>query len=566
MTKTKVAGVALLAMGALILLGVPAFASDPVNHPVAFGISAPLGQLAKLPQAPVWGLHEANPARRTPKPTVNGRVVDTVEQNSLQPTAHYTIGDNFLGVGNGYPNYTVPDAPPDTTMAVGDTQIIQWVNVSYIICNKTSPYNCSAAIDGNALWASGIPGTLCANNNDGDPIAQWDVAAHRWLLAQNVFSSPYAVCVAVSQTADANGAWYVWQFSVPGNGFPDYPKWGVWPTDYMQANNDFGPGGGGFIGSQLCVYNRAKMLAGNPSAEQICHLYGIDPNYQDGLLPADVDSIVAPPANEDHFAMGSVGDIDNSHLSLYAAHINNLNDWSQGATFLGDADSILIPIATFNPACGTYGGACVPQKGVPDLVDSLGGGRLMYRFAYRADHPSANVTSTPPLPAPAQHWFATFDVNASLNQIGVRWMEITAPLRRVDPTALNVFQQGTYAPDGTWRWMASMASDKKGDILVGYSKSCGDNCPGGTPTYPSIFIAGRQVNDALGLGQLEDELQVVAGTGSQPDTSNRWGDYSTMRIDPNDQCTFWYTTEYYMVTQRFDWSTKINSAKFSNCQ
>ena len=110
-----------------------------------------------------------------------------------------------------------------------------------------------------------------------------------------------------------------------------------------------------------------------------------------------------------------------------------------------------------------------------------------------------------------------------------------------------------------------MASDKKGDILVGYSKSCGDNCPGDTPTYPSVFIAGRQVNDSLGLGQLEAELQVVGGSGSQPDTSNRWGDYSTMRIDPNDQCTFWYTTEYYMVTQRFDWSTQINSAKFSNC-
>src|SRR5689334_11736163 len=107
MTKTKVVGISLLVMGALIVLGLPAFAAEPVNHAVAFGVTPRLGDLAKLPQQPVWGFHEANPARRTPKPAVSGRVVDTVEQSSTQPTVNYSIGDNFLGVGNGYPNYTV---------------------------------------------------------------------------------------------------------------------------------------------------------------------------------------------------------------------------------------------------------------------------------------------------------------------------------------------------------------------------------------------------------------------------------------------------------------------------
>jgi hypothetical protein len=131
-----------------------------------------------------------------------------------------------------------------------------------------------------------------------------------------------------------------------------------------------------------------------------------------------------------------------------------------------------------------------------------------------------------------------------------------------------VFQQGTYAPDGIFRWMGSVARDKVGDILVGYSKSCGDTCPGGTATYPSVFIAGRQVNDPLGLGQLESEVSVVNGTGSQPGTANRWGDYSSMRIDTNDGmngCTFWYTQEFYQVTATFSWSTQVASAQFSNC-
>ena len=405
-------------------------------------------------------------------------------------------------------------------------------------------------------------------NNDGDIIAQWDVAAHRWLLTQNVFSSPYGVCVAISTTNDANGSYYLYQFPVVANGFPDYPKWGIWTNNYGETWNNFGPGGSGYQGPVFCAYNRTKLLAGDHTAEQICHQYGISPSYQDSLLPADRDSVTAPPSGEDQFAIGSLGDIDNSHLSLYSVHINNVNDWTQGATFSGDEDSQLLTIATFNPACnGQYGGACVPQKGISDMVDSLGD-RLMYRFAYWEDQPGVNVLATPPLPALAQHWFVTWDVTASGGQNAPRWMEVTAPIRAVQPTALNVFQQGTYAPDGVFRWMGSVARDKMGDILVGYSKSCGNTCPGGTATYPSIYLAGRQVNDSLGLGQLESEVSVVDGTGSQPGTANRWGDYSSMRIDTTDGmggCTFWYTTEYYMVTQQFDWSTQIASAKFSNC-
>lgn len=551
MRKKQIITTTCLALAAVLLCGLPLAAQDdPVNHAIRFAISEPLGSLANLPQPVHYGLHEANPVRPVPKPAYGGQIADAVEQRSiLGPQGNYAIGADFLGVGNGFPNYSVPDAPPDTTMAVGDTQIFQWVNTSFTICSKTSPYTCGPAIEGNTLWSK-LGGT-CASNNDGDIIAQWDVQAHRWVLAQNVFVSPYAVCVAVSTSADATGTYNLYQFPVyKDGGFPDYPKWGIWTNNYGQTYNDFGTGN--FVGAVFCAYNRAKMLAGDKTAEQICHLYSITPNYQDSLLPADLDSPTLPPTGEDQFAIGSLGDIDNSHLSLYSVHIKNLSNWALGAKFSGDKDSILIPIATFSPACnGNYGGACVPQKGITDLVDSLGG-RLMYRFAYWNDGKTGS-----------QHWLANFDVAASGGQNGVRWMEITASAaKKVTPKALKVFQQGTYAPDGNWRWMGSIARDKAGDILVGYSESCGDTCPGGTPMYPSIFVAGRLASDPAGT--LEPEVQVVAGTGSQPDTSNRWGDYSTMRID-QDGCTFWYTTEYYKITQTFDWSTQVASAKFANC-
>ncbi len=222
------------------------------------------------------------------------------------------------------------------------------------------------------------------SNNDGDIIAQWDVVAHRWLLTQNVFTGNYGVCVAISTSPDATGTYYLYEFPVVANGFPDYPKWGVWTNNYGETWNNFGPGGGGFRGPVFCAYNRTKMLTGDQTAEQICHQYTAS---EDSLLPADRDSPTAPPAGQDQFAIGSVGDVDNSHLSLYSVHINNINDWTQGATFTGDGNSQLLSVATYDPSCnGAYGGDCVPQKGITDMADSLGD-RLMYRFAYWEDQP-----------------------------------------------------------------------------------------------------------------------------------------------------------------------------------
>ena len=204
-------------------------------------------------------------------------------------------------------------------------------------------------------------------------------------------------------------------------------------------------------------------------------------------------------------------------------------------------------------ACA-YPEACVPQLGSSDLLSDQGE-LVMYRFAYWEDPPLVNVRATPPKPVPSQHWLVNHTVITSGGNDGVRWYEFTAPIKNVPVTSLALFQQGTFAPDSNWRWMGSMARDKVGDILLGYSISSAS-------MYPGIAIAGRTVNDPLGT--LESEVTVVNGTGSQLGSSNRWGDYSAMRID-QDGCTFWYTQEYYMLTVSNDWSTQIASAKFANC-
>ena len=566
----RIIGSSMLAMGVLLLCGLPLSAQDSQSpkltssHAQAFGVTARLDELAKLPQPPQYGVHEANPVRLLPKHNF-GQNVDPAQRAAVYPS-EFSVIQNFLGVGNGFPGYSVPDAPPDTTMAVGDTQVLQWVNVSYTVCSKTG--SCGPAILGNTLWRNGIPSTLCANNNDGDILAQFDRKADRWVVMQNVFVSPYAVCIAVSTSPDANGTYNVYQFSVPGSGFPDYHKLGIWSSGgasdgYFTSMNNFGPGGSGFRGPQPCGYDRTKLLAGDPTAEQICFQLS---GSEDSLLPGDVDSPSGPPSAEDEFYIGSVGDVDNSHLSLYSMHITS---WTPAvASITGSPNTQLLTVATYSGSCsGSFGGDCVPQPGTSSEVDSLGD-RLMYRFAYWADA-TATSAATSVRSAGFQHWFVNGDVLSNGGQIGVRWYELKAnktPITAAFLATLPPYQQQTYAGttgDSNYRWMGSLTRDNAGDILLGYSESS-------STVHPAIGLAGRKSSDTLST--LSDETlfcatcaNVIHNNGAQPDTSDRWGDYSSMRIDPVDNCTFWYTTEYYMVLASFDWSTQVVSSKFPGC-
>jgi len=565
----KIIGSSMLAMGVLLLCTLPLAAQElkpTVNTATASGVTPAVRDLMGLPQPARYGFHEMNPVRTIPKRNF-GVSVDPVEQDGAAPTVNYSILTNFIGVGIGFGGYQDCCAPPDTEMAVGDTQIIQWVNLDWTICNKSTSV-CSATMPGNSLWAAGIPGTMCAQHNDGDPIAQFDRHADRWYMAQNVFVSPYAVCYAVSDTPDATGTWHVWQFPVPGAGFPDYPKWGTWATSgvnngYFQAWNNFGPGGSGFMGPKICAYDRAAILAHAASPTQICFQLTAS---EDSLLPGDMDSILGAPNTpagtpQDDFYIGSTADVDNSHLSLYQFHA----DFTTPANsfVLGSPNTILQAVPTYTGICGgTFGGTCVPQGGTTNLLDTLGD-RLMYRFAYWNDGINPSVppcaTCAPPR---YQHWYVTNSVEASGGQGAVRWYEFHAPpspgIATLTSTTLTTFQAGTYAPNSNWRWMASSAQDKAGNQLIGYSESS-------SSTHPAVYLAGRTLNDPIGLNNLESEILVVQGNGSQTGGLSRWGDYSAMRIDPVDNCTLWYTTEYIMANGSFNWSTQIASAKFSNC-
>jgi hypothetical protein len=445
--------------------------------------------------------------------------VDPVKQTAVGSNVAVNTGFNFDGVGQGFTGpagtFTVNAAPPDTNLAVGSTQVVQWVNESFAVFNKSTGSVVLGPVAGNTLW-SGFGGA-CQNDNDGDIIAQYDKAANRWVMTQFAVSGgpPFFQCVAVSTTSDATGTFarYAFQFS----NFPDYPKLGVWPDAYYMSFNMFS--GNFFAGAEVCALQRSTMLAGQP-AKAVC--FQLSTSFA-SLLPSDLDGSTAPPTGSPDFFLN----FGTNSLNLWKFHVDFTT--TSNSTLTGPTN---IPVAAFSPAC--KGGACIPQTGTREKLDSLAD-RLMYRLAYRN--------------------FGTYEslvVNHSVGSpSGIRWYEIRSP-----GTTPAVFQSGTFAPDSTYRWMGSIAEDKVGDMAVGYSASS-------SSIHPGIRCTGRLLTDAPGT--MEAENTIINGTGSQLRNLNRWGDYSAMSIDPVDDCTFWYTTEYLASNGTFNWHTRIFSFKFPGC-
>lgn len=454
--------------------------------------------------------------------------VDAALQSSEAPLISVTAGKNFDGVGDGFVGpqgvFTVNGIPPDPNGAVGNTQYVQWVNTSFAVFDKSTGAVVYGPVPGNAIW-TGFGGQ-CELQNDGDPITLYDKAANRWVMSQLAVSGGtgnYTQCVAVSATSDATGSWYRYAFSMPN--FNDYPKIGVWPDAYYMSFNMFtdGSASASFLGPRVCALDRASMLTGATATAQCVQLS----TAYASLLPSDLDGSRPPPAGSPNYFLAL--DVNSPSLDLWTFHIDFAVPGN--SSFTGPTT---IPVAAYSQACASTG-TCIPQPGTRQQLDSLGD-RLMHRLAYR------NFGS-----------YETLVVNHSVTvgtSAGVRWYEVRNP--GGTPT---LYQQGTYAPDATNRWMASIGMDAKGNIAAGYSTSS-------TSVFPSISYTGRLAGDPLGTLQTED--LIVSGSGSQTGAS-RWGDYSSITIDPIDDCTFWYTNEYLKTTGQFNWSTRIASFKFPQC-
>jgi hypothetical protein len=529
------------AVAALSWTGIAAANSDPPGHANGprvipaekHGVSDPLDRTSPL------GAPEPEGLREIPKHLLRQHgpkkgILDPVLQSSAggvdMPSAAGTFdgGANVNGV-----------LPPDANGAVGPNHYVQWVNLSFSIYDKATGARIYGPAAGNTLWQA--LGGLCASRNNGDPIVIYDHLAGRWVMSQFAFQSvqsgPFYQCIAVSQTSDPTGAYYLYQFKISDTKLNDYPKLAIWPDGYYMTTNQFfcSSSGCSWGGQGVVAFEREKMLVGAPASMMYFDLFTVDPNLG-GMLPSHLDGPVVNAGKPNYFAEmdDSAWGYSPDQVQIWAFHV----DWATPAnsTF---TKIVSLPTQPFDSNMCGYSSACIGQPGTTARVDALSD-RLMYRLQYRdfGDHASL-VTNH------------TVDVD-STDRAGIRWYEL-----RDSGSGWTIYQQGTYAPDADNRWMGSIAMDKAGNMALGYSVSS-------TSTFPSVRYTGRLAGDPVG-SLPQGETTLVDGTGSQLSATGRWGDYSSMAVDPTDDCTFWYTQEYYAATSTAGWRTRVGSFKFPSC-
>lgn len=448
---------------------------------------------------------------------------DTAVQTTVLPEVKTTNLLNFDGIfdsqGGGF-------VPPDTNASVGATQVVETVNVAYAVYNKSTGAVIMSAKSLRTLY-SPLGGT-CGTANLSDPTVLYDKAAGVWVISMVAYTNNFssnAICVGVSTSSDATGTYNLYSFSY-GNTLPDYPKVSVWPDAYYVTTNSF-PGGGGFTGAESCAMDRTNMLKGNPATSQ-CFQRG--PN-DFSMLPSDLDGSTPPPTGAPNFEVEE--GTTSTELNLFKFHVDFTNP--KNSTFSGPT---ILTVASYTDACSDSR-TCIIQPSPGELLDGLGG-RMMYRLPYRnfGDHEAL---------------VATHSINppSGSARSALRWYEIRNP-----STAPLIYQQGTSFNSTISIWNGSIAMDKMGDIAVGASASS-------SSMKPTVAYAGRVPSDAL--GSLESPKVVITGAGVQESSQDRWGDYSSMAIDPVDDCTFWYAQEYYAVSGAFHFNTRLNSFKFTTC-
>lgn len=514
-----------------------------------------------------------------------------VEQRSQGTRTGAALVESFDGLGVGFegPQGTASlRNPSDNSLAVGPNHIFQTVNSRMAIFTKQGK---QFPATGKALYGP-VPtntifrgfGGACEATNNGDAVVRYDQLADRWLIVmptfrrgavrpdqpqaarsgdpaqvsvpgqagqpgqavplfvppnapvqpgppplrpqQAVAQGPYSMCYAVSTGSDPFGPYYRYEFLRPL--FPDYPRPAIWPDGYYIPTST----GDEVIQKHACVADRAKMLKGESATEQCVIIDGV--NF---LNNADIDGKNLPPAGAPNIMMAAGGTqlkkiFEDDGIYVWKFKV----DWKNPANTKVTGPE-KIAVAPYHYLCDGQLTNCVPQPGTNRRLDAQGD-KIMARLVYRRIGKRESLV-------------AVHSVNTAAGAGGVRWYEFQINKDR----SVKLHQQGTYAPDGFYRWMASPAIDRLGNIGIGYSF-------GGTPNFTGQRFAGRTANDPPGQLTLRETV-LVEGAGAQ--NAMRWEDYTQTAIDPSDDCTIWYVGDY-IKKDATSYSTKIGAFRLPGCR
>jgi hypothetical protein len=451
--------------------------------------------------------------------------------------------------------------PPDTDGDVGSNHYIQTANSSIRIHDKSGNV-LAGPITYNTFFAAIGPSNPCGNNqNDGDGIVFYDHLADRWVVSDFAFGTfpgagPFMQCIGVSKTSDpVAGGWYLYAVQVdPANPtwLGDYPKFGLWPDGYYLTLNEFS-NNTTFNGVRVYALDRNSMVNGGSSNAIGFSILPADLGDQYSLVPASFRTGSPPPAGQPEWLMdvnssATAGTVETQVFvrRFHADFVTPANStFGVSASHLPDG---IITVNGFVDAEDATNGTDIVPNGTAttaQFLDTLGD-KLMYPLIYQ------NLGGVESI-------YADQTVNNNQNGTGptaVRWyqFDVTGNTIPATPRQQQSFNNGG---DGLWRFMPSMNVDWQGNVAIGYSAAS-------TTINPGIRYAGRLATDPSN-NMSQGEAVMTSATGHQTSTGHRWGDYSTVFVDPSDSCTFFHTNEYYSVNATGSWRTKVGTFKFAVC-
>jgi hypothetical protein len=571
LAATTLVAALLTPIGAAQSQAVPKTINPTFTPAAAFDTSAPLSAIAATAKEMATTQSATQSAatarekwedKQGTKATDTGLAAGSAVQTAVGTQAIGGTGANFEGLSsqNNFDVFGFRVNPPDPVGDVGPNHYVEMVNLTVGVFSKTGTRLLGPIAIG-ALW-QGFAVDECTDPS-GDPIVVYDQVADRWLLTQfTTRGSDYPNeplnliynCVAISTSGDPTGSYYRYAFST-GYNFPDYPKYGVWRDSYLITTREFGVLDPSVYAIGVYGLERNKMIEGDPGARAVSFLLqdGQVPLnlIGDGLLPPDMDGITKPKSDAPAPIVGTQDDGGG-----YGATFDALNIWEFDVKWHSTPTASIkletqIPVASFDSIfpCAPTSRDCLPQPGITNPAQYLDilsyRQRPTWRLAYRNNGGYETMVTNQ-------------SVEALPGRAGVRWYE----LRRANG-AYTLHQQGTYVPDdGVHRWMGSAAMDRNGNMALGYS------VVNGTDVFPGIRYTGRLAGDPLGQMTLGEGV-IVNGTGVQTTTNSRWGDYTSLNVDPVDDCTFWYVNEYYtaegQASSPAGWQTRIASFKLPGC-
>ncbi|MFM7223561.1 MAG: fibronectin type III domain-containing protein [Bacteroidota bacterium] len=450
--------------------------------------------------------------------------VSTESKNKKPTTNAPVVGSNINGLPYQFLN------PADPTIAVGPNHIIQMVNGTsgslLQIWNKAT---------GAVVVPSRYMDQITTKGGLGDPIVLYDQMANRFIMSEFVNSievGQEGLSIAVSATGDPTGAWYIYFFGT-GTVFPDYPKFSVWHNAYYASTNDFNLNT--YSGSTIYAFDRAKMLAGDPTASVqkftfgttiFSRYYAMSPVNQQGTASSTSGGLFAYIVEDAWTA--DVNDRDSIGLIEFNPNFSNPL-LSSYATIQS------MPVATTNTTiCSALRGACIPMPGTVTRLEGLGN-RVMNQPMYRNFGASEGIV-------------LVTTVNDGTGVAAPRWYEVT----RSNGGSWSIRQQSTYTTGGVHRWMSGISYTAAGDIALAY------NVSDGISTYPGLRFTGRTQCDPLNTMTMPETV-IVSGTSFN--ASSRYGDYNHLVTDP-DGTRFWFTGMFNDLTR---WNTKVSSFTIDNC-